>query len=119
MWEKVFSLENDHEVSCLRVLVFKISSHEVRAKHKEAIGILPCAQFRKFSVFPLSFEDFAVPRQKEDTFAYHPAYKRPTDKSPGGDMAWGLKFLRKSRWSIRCDSVKAAGLKLLTILRCL
>lgn len=30
----------------------------VRAKHKEAIGIL----------------------QKEDTFAYHPAYKRPTDK---------------------------------------
>ena len=31
---------------------------QVRAKHKEAIGIL----------------------QKEDTFAYHPAYKRPTDK---------------------------------------
>lgn len=31
---------------------------KVRAKHKEAIGIL----------------------QKEDTFAYHPAYKRPTDK---------------------------------------
>eukprot|EP00434_Breviolum_minutum_P004028 symbB.v1.2.003545.t1/scaffold196.1/size274459/17 len=30
----------------------------VRAKHKEAMGIL----------------------QKEDTFAYHPAYKRPTDK---------------------------------------
>ncbi|CAJ1392204.1 unnamed protein product, partial [Effrenium voratum] len=30
----------------------------VRAKHKEAVGIL----------------------QKEDTFAYHPAYKRPTDK---------------------------------------
>ena len=74
------------------VLVFKISSHEVRAKHKEAIGILPCAQFRKLSVFPASLEDFAVPRQKEDTFAYHPAYKRPTDKSPGGDVAWGLQF---------------------------
>ena len=35
-------------------------------------------------------------REKDDTFAYHPAYKRPTDKSEPSETVCSCSILRLS-----------------------
>jgi hypothetical protein len=118
VWEKVFSLENDHEVSCLSLSfqnLFTWGPCQAQGGHWNS-ALRSVQEAQRFSRVSRRF----CRAQAERGHLRVP----PGLQTAHRQVAWwrcglGFAISRKSSWSIGCDSVKAAGLKLLTILRCL